>query len=401
MKHVETLSGGPMEEHVSRIRNITLRLINSAVLLRDEACIDPWIWLISCGHLNPLVQYQASSGEGPDVQSYLMVLGTLCSNLLETSRLCSGSAAAATEGIAPESIAPDSVLWKQLMAAHLLLLRILRGGSIAHIHPIATETAKSHSTSANFCLYAHEIITDILSQSELSYFTHFSSPFDLDDLQQLENLALQPSLRSPEDDAVLVTDDGSYLDDMARNLSGIVSSVIGSTSEAAAQVTSKINVLLGLCCPGLFKAGFVLWSLPRLQAPCNGSISVRVIMTAILQDCMLNVAAVATRSVLIVWDKSCSFCTVETQNSEPGFGTWAEGFGGGNIFVCAEFILFTSLKLHQFQCMPGFPESRIRTQYPFQAPAACVRGPCVSPCSMLFSLAMSMLLLSWTTWGKL
>jgi hypothetical protein len=330
-----------------------------------------------------------------------MVLGTLCSNLLETSRLCSGSAAAATEGIAPESIAPDSVLWKQLMAAHLLLLRILRGGSIAHIHPIATETAKSHSTSANFCLYAHEIITDILSQSELSYFTHFSSPFDLDDLQQLENLALQPSLRSPEDDAVLVTDDGSYLDDMARNLSGIVSSVIGSTSEAAAQVTSKINVLLGLCCPGLFKAGFVLWSLPRLQAPCNGSISVRVIMTAILQDCMLNVAAVATRSVLIVWDKSCSFCTVETQNSEPGFGTWAEGFGGGNIFVCAEFILFTSLKLHQFQCMPGFPESRIRTQYPFQAPAACVRGPCVSPCSMLFSLAMSMLLLSWTTWGKL
>jgi hypothetical protein len=64
-------------------------------------------------------------------------------------------------------------------------------------------------------------------------------------------------------------------------------------------------------------------------------------MTAILQDCMLNVAAVATRSVLIVWDKSCSFCTVETPNSEPGFGTWDEGFGGGNVFY-----------LHRLFCSP-------------------------------------------------
>jgi hypothetical protein len=62
LKHIGALKGGPVEEHVARIRNITLRLINSAVLLHDEACIDPWIWLISSGHLNPLVQSQAASG---------------------------------------------------------------------------------------------------------------------------------------------------------------------------------------------------------------------------------------------------------------------------------------------------------------------------------------------------
>ena len=150
MKHVGALKGGPVEEHVARIRNITLRLINSAVLLRNEACIDPWLWLISSGHLNPLVQTHALSGDSTDLQSYFMVLGTLCSNLLETSRLCSS-----VDAVSVGDIVPDSVLWKKLMGAHLLLLRILRGGSISFGHPIAIETATSSAAYAKFYLYAH------------------------------------------------------------------------------------------------------------------------------------------------------------------------------------------------------------------------------------------------------
>ena len=326
MKHVGTLKGGPIEEHVARIRNITLRLINSAVLLRDEACIDPWLWLISSGHLNPLVQTHATSGESTDLQSYFMVLGTLCSNLLETSRLCSSHDAASAG-----DIVPDSVLWKKLMGAHLLLLRILRGGSICFAHPIAIATAKSSAASTSFYLYAHEVITDILSQSDLSHFSHFSCPIDKDDLKNSEFRTLEHSFASQGGggDGNYLAADGSYLDDMARNLSGIVSSVMGSSSEAATVVASKTNLLLGPLVPGLLKAGFVLWSIPRLHAPVNGSMSVRVIMSAILQDCMLNIPAIATRSVLIVWDKSCAFCTSESQNSSSGFGTWLEGFGGG------------------------------------------------------------------------
>lgn len=324
MKHVGTLKGGPVEEHVARIRNITLRLINSAVLLIDEACIDPWIWLISNGHLNPLVSSPAASGESTDMQSYFMVLGTLCSDLLETSRLCSS---AGNSGAA--DVVPESVLWKKLMAAHLLFLRIMRGGSATFNHPIAADSAKVRTSSSNFYLYAHEVITDILSQSDLSHFTQFSCPFDTDDLQQLESHAPQAAAALPENDVAPAIEDGSYLDDMARNLSGIVSSVMGVSSEAASQATSKINVLLGLLFPGLFKAGFVLWSLPRLHVAGSGSISVRVIMSAILQDCMMNAATIATRSILIVWDKSCSFCYSEARQAGPGFGTWAEGFGGG------------------------------------------------------------------------
>jgi hypothetical protein len=332
MKHIGTLKGGLVEEHVARIRNITLRLINSAVLLRDEACIDPWVWLISSGHLNPLVQIPASSGISADVQSYFMVLGTLCSNLLETSRLC------ASAGASSQDIVPDSVLWKKLMAAHLLLLRILRGSSMVFNHPIVIDAVKSNSSSSNTS-YAHEVITDILSQSDLSHFSHFSCSSDHESLQLLERQAQQPSTGSLEDDVAHAADDGSYLDDMARNLGGIVSSVIGSSSEVATQVPSKFNVLLAPLVPGLFKAGFVLWSLPRSHITSNGSMSVRVIMSAILQDCMSNVATVATRSVLIVWDKSCSFCTMESQHLKPGFGTWAEGFGGGIIRAAALIVL--------------------------------------------------------------
>lgn len=324
MKHVGPLKGGPIEEHVARIRNITLRLINSAVLLLDEACIDPWIWLISNGHLNPLVSSSAASGESTDLQSYFMVLGTLCSDLLETSRLCSSSSASNVADTVPEP-----VLWKKLMAAHLLFLRILRGGSVTFSHPITTESAKVKTSTSNFYLYAHEVITDILSQSDLSHFSQFSCPFDTDDLQHLESQAPQASSGLPDHDVVPIVEDGSYLDDMARNLSGIVSSVMGVSSEAATQATSKINVLLGLLFPGLFKAGFVLWNLPRLHAAGKGSISVRVIVSAILQDCMMSAAAIATRSILIVWDKSCSFCASEARQAGPGFGTWAEGFGGG------------------------------------------------------------------------
>lgn len=347
MKHVGVLKGGPVEEHVARIRNITLRLINSAVLLRIESCIDPWIWLISSGHLNPLVQLPVSPGESTDVQSYFMVLGTLCSDLLETSRVCSSAGASGAL-----DIVPDSVLWKKLMAAHLLLLRILRGGSMTFARPISIDAAQSNHASNSSCLYAQEIITDILSQSDLSHFSLFSCPFDNDGLQYSESHSLQQSTGSLEDDVAHVVDDGSYLDDMARNLSGIVSSVIGSSSETVSQTTSKMNVLLGPLVPGLFKAGFVLWSVPRLFAPVSGSISVRVVMSAILQDCIVNVAAVATRSVLIVWDKSCSFCTVDSQHSKPGFGTWAEGFGGGMyrigvlVFVVPITLNLTCISVH-------------------------------------------------------
>jgi hypothetical protein len=349
MRHIGVLKGGPVEEHVARIRNITLRLINSAVLLRDEACLDPWIWLISNGHLSPLLQNQLSSGASPDTQSYFMVLGTLCSNLLEISRLCSGARAFSTQEIL-KNIIPDSVLWKKLMAAHLLLLRILRGGSASFSHPIALGAPATNSASAAACSYAHEVITDILSQSELSHFSHFSCPVDRDVEQHAEWHSLLSSTGSIEDDVALAADDGSYLDDMARNLSGIVSSVIGSSAEAAGHAASKINVLLGPLVPGLFKAGFVLWSLPRARASDHGSLSVRVIMSAILQDCMLNVASVAMRSVLIVWDKSCSFCTREHEHSKPGFGTWAEGFGGGTarLVVIVAFIKLKISKISAF-----------------------------------------------------
>jgi hypothetical protein len=268
-----------------------------------------------------------------------MVLGTLCSNLLEQSRVCSASDAAAAA-----VTVPDEVLCKNLLAAHLVLLRILRAGAIAAHHPIAIETSKSHHHSPSTFAYAHEVITDIFSQSELSHFVDFSCPVDLSDLQLLETDTLQSPAASVEDDVVHVAVTGNYLDEMAQNLSGIVSSVMGSSSSASAQVPSRINLLLGPLVPCLFKAGFVLWSLPRLHTPGKGTLSARVITSAILRDCMLHASAVATRSVLIVWDKNCAFCTKESRQSGLGFGSWAEGFGGGMFgHVAVQLQLFTSV----------------------------------------------------------